>query len=345
MPCIMPIESITKNGRRRFRWKFERVIEGTRIRKSKIIPAGLSAREADELGRKWDAEVYAPATGARKAVVTIGDCVRIHVNDKSSTWKDRKIRIQVLTKYAAEYENQDALDLYDWSIRFAGFMRANVDRQGNPKKPMSDGTVHNTLGYLRAAIKYAHKIGKIDYDQTAKMVIPPASEERHVYKGRREMLEIAHACPNRQVRAAIRVTFYSGMRLSEILRATPTKNGLSLGTTKNGRPRIVPIHPRIAVIARRVTFTIPAWRLKDAWIKARTKAGHAEVRFHDLRHSAASEMINGGIDLYTVGGVLGHKTTTSTKRYAHLVTDKLADAVKKIGSGKARAEKPTPQDE
>ncbi|WP_415872629.1 tyrosine-type recombinase/integrase [Burkholderia ubonensis] len=66
-------------------------------------------------------------------------------------------------------------------------------------------------------------------------------------------------------------------------------------------------------------------------IKARTKAGHPDVRFHDLRHSAASEMINAGIDLYTVGGVLGHKTTTSTKRYAHLVTDKLAEAVKKIG--------------
>ncbi|WP_226383151.1 hypothetical protein [Burkholderia savannae] len=66
------------------------------------------------------------------------------------------------------------------------------------------------------------------------MVIPQASEERHVYKGRREMLEIARACPNRQVRAAIRVAFYSGMRLSEILRAAPTKNGFSLGTTKTG---------------------------------------------------------------------------------------------------------------
>ncbi|OMG75218.1 tyrosine-type recombinase/integrase [Burkholderia ubonensis] len=89
------------------------------------------------------------------------------------------------------------------------------------------------------------------------------------------------------------------------------------------------------MIARRATFTIPPWKLKDEWVKARTKAGHPDVRFHDLRHSAASEMINAGIDLYTVGdtvgGALGHKTTTSTKRYARLVTDKLAEAVKKIG--------------
>ncbi|AOJ05051.1 hypothetical protein WS70_25325 [Burkholderia mayonis] len=66
------------------------------------------------------------------------------------------------------------------------------------------------------------------------MVIPQASDERHVYKGRREMLEIARACPNRQARAAIRAAFYSGMRFNEILRAKPTKNGFSLGTKKMG---------------------------------------------------------------------------------------------------------------
>ncbi|WP_261528864.1 site-specific integrase [Burkholderia multivorans] len=162
-------------------------------------------------------------------------------------------------------------------------------------------------------------------------ILAKQSDERHVYKGRREMLEIAKACSHRQTRAAIRTAFYSGMRLSEILRAIPTKDGFSLGTTKNGRPRLIPIHPRIAVIARSVKFTAPAWKIKDEWIKARRKSGHLGVRFHDLRHSAASEMINAGIDLYTVAGVLGHKTTTSTKRYAHLVTDRLAEAVKKIG--------------
>jgi len=34
-----------------------------------------------------------------------------------------------------------------------------------------------------------------------------------------------------------------------------------------------------------------------------------------------------------VGGVLGYKTPPTTKRYAHLVTDRLADAVSKIGNG------------
>ena len=42
-------------------------------------------------------------------------------------------------------------------------------------------------------------------------------------------------------------------------------------------------------------------------------------------------MINAGVDLYTVGGVLGHQSATSTKRYSHLATSTLAAAVSMIG--------------
>lgn len=329
----MPIETITKNGRRRYRWTFERVIEGKRVRKTKLIPAGIPAAEADRLGREWDAEVYAVESGVRKQTVTIGECVHLHFQNEGGNWKDLHTRSQVMEKYAPEFENQDALELHEWSVSFIGYMRSSVDRDGKPKKPASDKTISNTLGYIRAAIKYAHTKGKIAHDETGKMVIPRFNNERHVYKVRREMLEIARACTHRETRAAIRVAFYSGMRMSEILRARVMRQGYALDETKNGRPRIIPIHPKIAVIARRVRFSIKAQKVKDEWAKARTKAGYPEVRFHDLRHSAASEMINAGVDLYTVGGVLGHKTPASTKRYAHLVTARLADAVNKIGKG------------
>lgn len=42
-------------------------------------------------------------------------------------------------------------------------------------------------------------------------------------------------------------------------------------------------------------------------------------------------MINQGIDLYTVGAVLGHKSAVSTKRYAHLAQDTLREAIGRIG--------------
>lgn len=42
-------------------------------------------------------------------------------------------------------------------------------------------------------------------------------------------------------------------------------------------------------------------------------------------------MINAGVDLYTVGGVLGHKSAVSTKRYSHLATKTLKSAVALVG--------------
>lgn len=46
-----------------------------------------------------------------------------------------------------------------------------------------------------------------------------------------------------------------------------------------------------------------------------------------VRHSAASFMINAGIDLYAVGRVLGHADHKSTMRYSHLANATLMAAV------------------
>jgi site-specific recombinase XerD len=56
-----------------------------------------------------------------------------------------------------------------------------------------------------------------------------------------------------------------------------------------------------------------------------------DLHIHDCRHSAASNMVNQGVDLYTVGKVLGHKDLRSTKRYSHLSVDTLTAAIRKIG--------------
>ena len=50
-----------------------------------------------------------------------------------------------------------------------------------------------------------------------------------------------------------------------------------------------------------------------------------------LRHSTASEMINAGIALNTVGEVLGHRSAASTRRYAHLQTAALKGALATVG--------------
>lgn len=46
----------------------------------------------------------------------------------------------------------------------------------------------------------------------------------------------------------------------------------------------------------------------------------------EFRHTCASALPGAGIDLYTVGKLLGHVNVASTARYAHLANDTLMAA-------------------
>jgi integrase len=54
------------------------------------------------------------------------------------------------------------------------------------------------------------------------------------------------------------------------------------------------------------------------------------LRFHDLRHTAASKMIEAGVDLVTVSKILGHASIQMTMRYAHPTPDNMKLAVNRL---------------
>jgi site-specific recombinase XerD len=56
-----------------------------------------------------------------------------------------------------------------------------------------------------------------------------------------------------------------------------------------------------------------------------------DVRLHDLRHSFASFLVNEGVSLYVVQGLLGHTQARTTQRYAHLANETLSDAAEVVG--------------
>lgn len=71
--------------------------------------------------------------------------------------------------------------------------------------------------------------------------------------------------------------------------------------------------------------------VKKAWSELTSAVGIPDLRWHDLRHDFASQLVMRGAPLYTVQKLMGHKSAKMTQRYAKLAPGVLADAVALLG--------------
>jgi integrase len=107
---------------------------------------------------------------------------------------------------------------------------------------------------------------------------------------------------------------------------------ITLHDTKNGERRTLHLtgialdlmrqHAKIRRIDSQWVFpaasgTKPA-SIREAWEYALRRANITDFRFHDLRHTAASYLAMNGASLMELADILGHKTLSMVKRYAHL---------------------------
>jgi integrase len=309
-------------ARNRWRYEFSRIVDGRRCRSTKLLPAAWTRAQADAYARERDAHLYAVASGALKRAPGIGEAVLLYLRERAPALKNRAKLERDLSLLLPHYQGRTLAELPAVCREYAA----------GHATTLSAATVRVRLAYLRAACRYAwraHGLG--EHDPAERVTMPPVRNERHRYATRAEVLRIARTIGHRDARAVVLVAYYSGMRLAECLRAESTPAGWLLADTKNGERRLVPIHPNVAHLARRWPPAAPARTVQAWFLWACRYLGIPDLHFHDLRHSAASAMINAGVPLYTVGAVLGHKAAGSTKRYSHLDAAALRDAVQRIG--------------
>ena len=312
----MPIYPDKRSGCWMF--DFDRRIEGRRIRRRQLLPAGWTRDQAEAMDRKESAALYALATGVAKPRWNIDQAVARY----------RAERLPELKHGAAQGRELDATRDW-WEGRPVDELAAVCAEYASDQHgALAPATIKNRIAYLRAACRWAWKRhGMGDADPGARVVAPTVRNARDVTVTRAEMVKLARACRHRGVRALIRILYWTGMRVSEAQKAERAPGLFILRDTKNGSPRIVPAMP-IITSAMRVPMP-PRSQIDYWWPLAREACGLAHVHLHDLRHTAASEMVAGGVDLGAVGAVLGHKSTATTKRYAHYGVQRLAEALKR----------------
>lgn len=151
---------------------------------------------------------------------------------------------------------------------------------------------------------------------------------------------------------------YTGMREGELLRLRWGDVDLEGGRilvreSKSGRSRSVPVSPALRAILKAwskqpeyqeggLVFGEPDGKqrvpltVRRRFAKALAGAEVRSVRFHDLRHTAASLLVSSGVDLLTVARILGHAGVAMTARYSHLGADQLAAAVGRVRLPRSR---------
>lgn len=153
---------------------------------------------------------------------------------------------------------------------------------------------------------------------------------------------------NRSAAQTIMMLLLTGARRNEVSHAKWDyvdweRRTLLVPVSKTGRPRVIALNGRALALLRSISrlpgnpyiFPSPITgrpcpSLHFPWTRIKQRAGLDNVRLHDLRHSFASFLVNQGVSLYVVQGLLGHTQPRTTQRYAHLAQGTLNDAAEVV---------------
>jgi integrase len=183
-----------------------------------------------------------------------------------------------------------------------------------------------------------------------------------------EIIKLLNSSP-KYLRNIIECALNTGMRRGEILslKWDQIRNGfIYLKETKTKEPRQIPINNTLEALFKNIrkehglkskyVFLYdgqiietksgkmrktkkelqPVKNIKKTFKSALKRAGISDFRFHDLRHTFASQLLMKGGSLKDVQELLGHKTMTMTLRYAHLTQEHKRKAVNLLNELTAR---------
>ncbi|MDT0327792.1 tyrosine recombinase XerC [Nocardiopsis lambiniae] len=220
-------------------------------------------------------------------------------------------------------------------------------------------TIARRVAAVRAFTRYLHREGVLAADPgprlsapTQRRTLPTVLDEGQAEAAlsrpvddtpvgvrRRAVVELLYA-------TGVRVAELCALDLADVDRARNTIRVLGKGdkerTVPVGAPALDALddwlatgRPALAVRASGTALLLGARggrlnvRRAREDVHAHLRATGLDAAPHDLRHSAATHLLNGGADLRSVQEFLGHASPRSTQIYTHVSADRLRDVYRR----------------
>lgn len=200
-------------------------------------------------------------------------------------------------------------------------------------------TINTYLRHLRTIFNKAHAWGYIQKKISLKFYRIPKTHPRVLSKTEiRSILSHAKKA-DPEIYRIIQFALWTGARRAEIARLTwqNVQGNTARLIGKGGKERTIPLLPEAieAMGTPRDIGTVfvqsnDLTKYSKAFKAIARAAGVDDVHFHNLRHTAATQMIESGIEIVFVREMLGHSSVTTTEIYTKVVQKKLREKMKKM---------------
>lgn len=328
-------------AKKRGRWNYGHGTIFTRKTKKGVIRWYIYFR--DENGR-WLEKVVRNGQDRRDAVVALNNAVQEVFDAQQGITRQKKISFSLfgemyLKDYARSNKRSWKTDKYmlKYLNSFFGCSLNEITThkvEQLKRARLEDGVKPSTVNkYLALVSKMLNAAVEWNFLGENKIKFKKLREEneRERILTREEERRLVESCAKsdaEHLKPIVVIALNTGMRKGEILslkweQISFASRQIRVEGTKSGKARLIYINDVVSEVLEKLRSKNgqeELFQVKDVKRSFKTacrRAGIEDLRFHDLRHTFASRLVENGVDLITVRDLLGHSSVRITQRYTH----------------------------
>ena len=317
-------------------WYYRFCIRGTRY--GEAVPEARTKWQAEQAETKAKEEVYQGKYGRQVSTITLKEFIEKEfipwAKREKRSWRNDVSRSKPIL---AHFKSKRMCDITRQDVeQFKQARRGSDSARGGQRSPAS---VDRELQLLSRTFSLAMQRELLDKNPCSGVRLCGVANVVPKFLSDEDEAKLLPVLTGRRAHLLdiLQIDTHTGMRRTELLSLQRSQVDLARGTilllhTKNGKQRVVPIHPNIKPILERLCEKAgpsgylfekgktgkPIKDIKTAWRRALQLAGIPHLPFHCAgRHTFGTRAAEGGAHPKDIQEIMDHAHITTTMRYVH----------------------------